>query len=257
MPITFKIPPHICKRGAQYIYSFIPLKRNECPICGNSFNNFLSGGSESPIFEKYHIIGGGYQENHLCPRCISSYRERLVYLYLKNETNIFNSRMRVLHIAPERSIQKKLKESKYLEYISCDIDSPMAMIKMDITEMYFRNDLFDAVICNHVFEHITNDFKAMAEIYRVLKPNGWAILQVPISLSFGKTYEDEAVIASAEREKAFGQSDHVRIYARDYKNRLEKVGFVVELYDFSQEYGKISSDKYGINCEEKLYICRK
>src|SRR4249920_3892182 len=124
-----------------------------------------------------------------------------------------------------------------INYVSANLDSPLAMIRMDISKIPYKANCFDVIICNHVLEHIPNDRQAMSDLYRVLKPGGWAILQVPISLSLDRTYEDPTAVTREEREKKFGQHDHVRIYAKDYKDRLENVGFTVEVYSFRKEFG--------------------
>lgn len=135
--------------------------------------------------------------------------------------------MRLLHIAPERNLQKAL-EKKNIEYFSADLDSPLAKIKMDIQNIKFPANYFDAIICNHVLEHIIDNKKAMRELYRVLKPRGWAILQVPYLPIMKTTFEDSAIVTPKERENIFGQSDHVRIYGNDYPERLRSVGFQVK-----------------------------
>jgi ubiquinone/menaquinone biosynthesis C-methylase UbiE len=129
------------------------------------------------------------------------------------------------------------------------------MVRMDITDIQYPDNYFDAIICNHVLEHVIDDYKAMTELHRVLKPGGWAVLQVPISLSLGKTYENPSVTTAREREEAFGQDDHVRIYAKDYVSRLERAGFTVNVFDWNGQAEKFGgrSNKYGLNEEEEIY----
>jgi len=229
----------------------------ECPFCGGHFRKLLPGGLDLPVLKEKNVVGGGYRLDAMCPRCHSLDRERLIYLYLKNKTNLFYENLSVLHAAPEKNLQKVLMARPNIDYLSIDFDSPLAMVKMDITDIKYEDNLFDVVICNHVLEHIPNDQKAMLELLRVLKPGGWAILQVPISLSLDKTYEDPTVTTPEEREKVFGQSDHVRIYAKDYKDRLEKVGFSVEVYSFTNEVGESATHKYVLLKDENIYICSK
>jgi predicted SAM-dependent methyltransferase len=229
-----------------------------CPFCQSHFDEFLPYGIELPVLKEKKVVGAGYRLNALCPRCGSLDRERLVYLYLKHKTNLFSvERLRVLHVAPGRNLQKVLMVLPNIDYLSADLCSPRAMVKMDITDIKYGDDCFDVIICNHVLEHIPGDRKAMSELYRVLKPGGWSILQVPISLSLDKTYEDPTVQTAEEREKLFGQCDHVRIYAKDYKERLEKAGFSVETYSFTEEFGEHYSHVYGLVKDEVLYICSK
>jgi predicted SAM-dependent methyltransferase len=229
----------------------------ECPFCGGHFRKFLPGGLDLPVLKEKNIVGGGYRVNAICWRCQAWDRERLIYLYLKNKTELFHKNLKVLHIAPERSLQRVLMTCPNIDYLSADLDSPLAMVKMDITEINYEDNSFDVIICNHVLEHIPDDRKAMSELYRVLKPAGWAILQVPVSLLLNKTYEDPAVTTPEEREKIFGQSNHVRIYGKDYKDRLEKVGFSVEVYNFAKEFGESTIHKYGLLKDEDIYICSK
>ena len=131
-------------------------------------------------------------------------------------------------MAPEPGLSRIIKRHSNIDYLTADISSDDVMVKMDIAEINYPDKAFDTIICNHVLEHIIDDRKAMRELYRVLKPGGWGILQVPISLSIDKTYEDFSVTAPSEREQVFGQSDHVRIYAIDYLDRLEEFGVEVE-----------------------------
>jgi len=128
---------------------------------------------------------------------------------------------------------------------------------MDITAIQYKDDWFDVIICNHVLEHIPNDRQAMSEIYRVLKPGGWSILQVPISLSLEATYEDPAIRTPEERERFFGQNDHVRIYAADYKRRLESAGFVVEVCNSRNTLSASEIRKYALLKDENIYLCSK
>lgn len=201
---------------------------------------------------------GGYRYA-LCPRCYSTDRERLVYWYITKKSNILNSskNIRLLHIAPEKNLQKVLKASTKINYISGDLNPLVADRKIDITNINFENDYFDFIICNHVLEHVQDDRKAMSEIFRVLKLGGEAILQVPISKYNKETFEDFSIISPREREKYFGQKDHVRIYGQDYKRRLESVGFTLDLYDIKKELSIKDIKKYGINGEEILYIGKK
>jgi len=235
--------------------------RFECPFCGGRFRKLLPAGLDSPVLARQNVVGGSRRSNAMCPRCSSLDRERLIYLYLLNKTDVFairtNQDIRLLHIAPEKNLQKVLVSFSNIRYVSADIDSPLATTRIDVTDIGFKDDTFDAILCSHVLEHVPNDLKALSELLRVSKPGAWAILQVPISLSLPSTYEDPSIAAPEERMRQFGQSDHVRIYAKDYKNRLESAGFSVEVYSFAKEYGKAAARKYGLTEEEELYICSK
>jgi predicted SAM-dependent methyltransferase len=229
----------------------------KCPFCDGHFRRLLPDGLDIPVLKEKNVVGGGYRLNAKCPYCYSSDRERLIYLYLKNKTNHFYGNLKLLHVAPERNLQKVLMAHPNIDYLSADLDSPLAMVTIDITNIQYEDNLFDILICNHVLEHVPDDQKAMLELYRVLKHGGWGILQVPISLSLNKTYEDPTVTTSEGRKKVFGQDDHVRIYARDYKDRLERVGFSVEVYRFAEEFGESAIHKYALLKDENIYICSK
>jgi ubiquinone/menaquinone biosynthesis C-methylase UbiE len=128
---------------------------------------------------------------------------------------------------------------------------------MDVRDIPFKDNEFDVAMCNHVFEHVDEDHKAMTEFFRVLKPGGWAIFQVPIDNTREVTYEDARIIDPAEREKHFWQHDHVRLYGRDYGKRLAKAGFIVDENDYIKAIGDDLAHRYALPFGEILYICRK
>ena len=234
-----------------------------CPYCKNSFRKFLPGGSDLPVIIENEIIGAGLRENCVCPRCYSTDRDRLLYLYLHQKTNIFKEKTRILHIAPSGSLAALLSSKKNIDYHTGIKHhegfyySKETQI-LDITAIPHNDNDFDVIICNHVLEHVIEDRKAMSEIFRVLKPGGWAILQVPISKTLEKTFEDNNIIDPKEREKYFGQFDHVRIYGQDYPDRLSEIGFNVEVIDiFFENIKDIEIEKLALNKKEKIYIGHK
>lgn len=218
-----------------------------CPLCNNSFLKF------APHKKK--------RDNAKCPKCGSLERHRLLYLYLK-ESNLISSdkKTRLLHFAPEKVFFQLLSSNSNIEYFPCDFDYEKyhgKVIEMDITDIKFSADYFDVIICNHVLEHIPDDMKAMRELNRVLKPDGFSILQVPIDYTKAHTYEDFSITKPKEREKAFGQHDHVRIYGKDYADRLTKAGFKVKEDHFVQQFSDEDIKKYGLSKKEIIYICKK
>ncbi|GAA0890686.1 hypothetical protein GCM10009122_03650 [Fulvivirga kasyanovii] len=143
-------------------------------------------------------------------------------------------------------------------YITGDLESPLAKVKMDVHEIPFEANTFDAAMCNHVMEHVDDDIKAMSEIYRVLKPGGWAIMQVPFFNPIPDvTFEDKSITDPREREKWYGQDDHVRLYGKDYPDRLRKAGFEVTEDRFIYELGEEAVKKYALPAHEIIYFCRK
>ncbi len=144
-----------------------------------------------------------------------------------------------------------------LDYVSAGLDSPLAMVKMDITNIAYGDNSFDAILCVHVLEHVMDDQTAMSELFRVLKPGGWAILQSPIDLNRDKTFEDPNIVLPEDRERIFGQNDHVRIYGRDYEDRLAKAGFALKVDSYVKDLGPVLIKKYGLAKDEDIYLCSK
>lgn len=215
-----------------------------CPICKMSFREWLD-------------CGLVLRRKGKCPQCSSAERHRLIYLYLKNKTNFFRSSLKVLHVAPEPCFLRIFKKMKNLEYQTADLESPYADLKIDITDMSrIPDNTYDVVLCFHVLEHIPEDLKAIREMNRVLKPDGWAILQVPIKKGT-KTFEDPSVLSPAMRRKLFGQEDHVRVYGDDYKDRLESSGFITKLEPFARHLGETKIKQYGVPASEDIFHCFK
>jgi len=206
------------------------------PIDGKSFREFLPYG--------YNKI----RENALSPSTLSLERHRLLWLYLKNETDFFTSKKKVLHFAPEQAFFERFKAMDNLDYTTTDLDSPIADVKADICNLPFANDTFDLIICNHVLEHIVNDKVAMNELYRVMKRGGMGIFQVPYEEDLETTYEDSSIKGKKERKEAFGQYDHVRIYGQDYFERLENTGFNVLQVDYTK---KLTDEEIELYCLTK------
>ena len=166
--------------------------------------------------------------------------------------------MHVLHIAPEACFIKRFEKIHGDHYITADIESPLAKVKMDIHEIPFAENTFDAVLCNHVLEHVRDDIKAMSEIHRVLKPGGFSILQVPFFNPIPEvTLEDPSITDSREREKAFGQDDHVRKYGKDYAKRMEHAGLIASEDEFVNTLSEETRNKFGLVRGEILYIGKK
>jgi SAM-dependent methyltransferase len=215
------------------------------PIDGNSFRKFLPYGYEK------------VRENVLSPSTLSLERHRLFWLYLKNNTTFFSEKHKVLHFAPEQAFVKRFRKMKNLEYVTTDLNSPIADVKADICNLPFTDNEFDFIICNHVLEHIPDDKKAMQELYRILSPGGTAILQVPYEASRTTTFEDDSITNPKERARIFGQYDHVRVYGMDFFDKLSAVGFSVEAVDYTATLSDVDIDKYRLAKGELLPVCSK
>ena len=191
-----------------------------------------------------------------CPVCWSLERHRLINLYMTQKTDLLDGRRkRMLHVAPEPQLSWWFQAQPHIDYLSADLFAVNAMVKMDITDIQYPDDSFDVIYCSHVLEHVPDDRKAMREFRRVLRPGGWAILQVPITADV--TFEDPTVTTPAERERLFGQHDHVRRYGPDYKDRLGDAGFSVTVDEFVRDMDDASIRRLGLMRSEDVYLCRK
>jgi SAM-dependent methyltransferase len=235
-----------------YVFKlFAPLlykgNKVECPVCEKSFSKFLSYGSEV-----------AHRENVLCPFDLTLERHRLMWLYLKDESNFFTApKLDVLHIAPEQCFIHKFKKQANLNYLTGDLESPIADIHFDLHSIPLEDNRFDVLFCNHVMEHVNDPLQCMREIYRVMKPGGWAIMQVPQDMNRETTYEDASIITPEDREKHFWQKDHVRLFGRDYPQWLEKAGFKVEEFELKKHYDASKIERFRLMKDEVLYIFKK
>lgn len=222
----------------QYLYKG---NKVECPVCNSTYRKFLPYGY------------GPVRSNVLCPKCLSLERHRLVWLYLKEKTSFFSDDIKVLHIAPEQCFEERFKEQKNLNYVTADIESPLADYKCDVQKMPFGDNEFDVILCNHVLEHVDDDSRAMSEFIRVLKPGGFAILLVPLDFDRETTYEDPSITSPKERAKHFRQYDHVRLYGLDFPERLKRVGFIIPEKNYLEEIDPKLKKRFSLPEKEFMY----
>jgi SAM-dependent methyltransferase len=190
-----------------------------------------------------------------CPVCYSLERHRLIWRYFRECTDLCDGKpKRLLHVAPEPQLGRLLRGLPAIDYVSADLAPGKAMVRADVTNLPFQDNGFDVIYCSHVLEHVVDDRKAMSEFCRVLKPNGWAILQVPIRGE--TTFEDPSITSPEDRLQWFGQEDHVRIYGADYKERLERAGFTVTIDPLARSLPEIEAKRIGIDRGEDIYFCR-
>ena len=220
--------------GARVLGFFYRGNNVECPVCGSTYSKFLPYGRVST------------RENALCPNCLSLERHRLMWLYLRDRTDFTSAKLKVLHVAPELCFLKKFEALENLEYIKADLESPWATVHFDVHEIPFDENTFDVVICNHLLEHVEDDIKSLKELYRVLKPGGWGIMQSPINPAREVTDEDRSLQTPKDREKKYGQSDHVRDFGLDYPVRLEKGGFRVMVDEFVRSLPDEKVKRYAV-----------
>ncbi|MCH7407461.1 class I SAM-dependent methyltransferase [Belliella aquatica] len=214
-----------------------------CNVCDHQFRKFLPYGRKA-------------RENALCPNCLALERHRLMWLFLQEKTNFFNGKLKVLHIAPELCFIDRMDSLPNLEYITGDIESPLAKVKMDVHQIPFEDNSFDVVFCNHVMEHVDDDILACKEINRVLKNDGWGIIQSPV-YDLENTIEDKSITDPAERERMFGQRDHVRKYGNDYAKRLSKSGLNVKEDRFVKTLEETKIQKHALPVNEIIFYCTK
>ena len=242
------IPRPLLIKASYWVKPFVSLylrgNKYTDPIDGKSFRKFLPYGYETQ------------RENVLAPGTLSLERHRLLWLYLQS-IDFFTHPKKVLHVAPEQCFYKRFKQQKNLDYLTTDLYSPLADVKADICNLPFEDNVYDIVFCNHVLEHIEDDTKAMQELYRVLKPGGMGIFQIPQDLNRETTYEDFTITSPEQRKKHFGQYDHVRIYGKDYFAKLRKVGFQVEEIKPIEVTNNENINRYRLSTIEILPVCTK
>ena len=243
------IPRHYLQHVSHFFLQIFSLflrgNKYEDPINGITYRKLLPYGRLKS------------RENALAPDSMSLERHRLMWLFLKERTNFFNSNLKFLHIAPEYCFIKIFKNMKNLDYTTGDLISPWADVKMDVHNIPFPENTFDVVICNHVLEHVDDSDVVMKEFYRVMKPGGWGIFQVPIDLESKTTKEDKSITDPKEREKLYWQSDHLRLFGLDYPDKLRNAGFKVTESNFINQIEKDLIIRYALPKDEIIYLCEK
>jgi SAM-dependent methyltransferase len=219
-------------------------RRVECPCCGARLRKFVP-------------IARSYDPDLECPRCGSYSRHRQLWLFLTQRMRVLSERLALLHVAPEVFFHRRLERAPNLRYVSVDLHAPHAMERADVEALPYVDGSFDAVVCSHVLEHVNDDRGAMSELWRVLKPGGWAVIQAPVDRSMATTREDPDVRDPHERARLFGAEDHVRLYGRDYVPRLEDAGFEVSVVPFHSEIAPDLRERYGLLALEDVHLCRK
>ena len=204
----------------------------ECPCCSATFELFR------------HYSG---RPRAACPNCGARERHRALWLYLRDEVVVRRVPWTMLHFAPEPEISEKLREVGALTYTTADLEPGRADEAFDITAIPHPEGSFDLVLISHVLEHVPHDERALAEIFRILTPGGRAILQHPIRYRSPTTYEDFSITSEADRATHFGQFDHVRVYGRDFIERVRRAGFAVTHRRFEQERDFATRMRYGLH----------
>ena len=243
------------QRVAEWIVPVVGLlylgKGKQCPLCGCQRRKFLPYGYVTS------------RENALCPNCLSLERHRLLWLWLLRESDIGRGAMalpKMLHIAPEVALMRKFKKmyaSTPDRYVTADLESPLADMHFDVQQIPLEDESFDAIICNHIMEHVEDDRKALKELYRIMRRGGWGVILSPVELERDKTFEDDTITDRAERTRIFGQYDHRRIYGRDYAERLREAGFEVYDIDYKNELSKAEQELYALPADHLYIVCKQ
>ena len=248
--LTRFIPRTVLQRGAH-----LGLRTFCCVYTGSKFEDPIDGRKYRKLLPYGRVRT---RTNALSPSTLSLERHRALWIYLKENTGFFAEENKMLHLAPEYCYIKRFKSMKNLEYITGDLDSPWADHHFDVHNIPFDDNSFDVLMANHLMEHVDNDYKVLEELYRVMKPGGWGILQVPIDWKNPNTQEDRSVTDPAERERLYWQSDHLRLYGfEDYPDRLKGAGFEVEIVDMQNQLGEERYNKYCLGDERWVFVVRK
>lgn len=248
------VPRPILQRIAGWAVPIMGLwyigKGKECPLCGCRRRKFLPYGYVTQ------------RDNALCPNCLALERHRTLWLWLLRESDIGRGAValpRLLHVAPEVALMRKFSRiyaKQPADYVTADLESPLADLHFDIQHIPLEDESFDVVICNHIMEHVEDDRLAMREILRIMRKGGWGVILSPVDLQRDKTFEDDTITDEAERTRIFGQYDHRRIYGRDYAERLREAGFEVYECDYANLIPAKEKELYALT-DELLYIVRK
>lgn len=232
-----------------------------CPFCHWSYRNFRPRGQtiNQDLFQRYGMVGGGLREHCECPGCHSHDRERLLYLFLRQRTDLFDPsiKRRVLHSAPESNLRRVLQSQPHLDYLDVDRNPQRARQAVDLTSMPFADGSFDVVISCHVIQEIPDDRAAMREIYRVLAPGGWAIVQAPVGAKLERTIEDDTAVTGQQQWERFGDVYFRRVYGRDYPQRWEEVGFIMQVHPFARELGADTRRRMSLLEDEVVYVAHR
>lgn len=232
--------------GWKFITSLVTGGDKLCPVCRTQLRSFLPFG-----------VGGRVRWGALCPACRSLERDRSAWLEISTRENRLERTHNLLHVAPERCLERLLRQRLGSHYLTVDLLRRDVNCRASVEALPFPDGSFDGIICNHVLEHVQDDRRAMKELRRVLAPSGWALLQVPITLGLARTVEAPTLTSPQERRRRFGQHDHVRLYGRDYADRLLAAGLRAELMAICKRYSIADVSRYGLDRREILHFCRR
>lgn len=208
-----------------------------CPICEFDGRKFASAGHPP-------------RPESQCPQCGARERHRLLWYYIRNETNLTDGGNDILYFAPSKNILDDLQEYGN-NVLTMDLLMDGVDLNADITRLPFTDGTFDWIVCSHVLEHIPNDRAAMSEMERVLNPEGEALIMVPKDRSRDQTYEDSSITSPEARRREFGQENHVRWYGTDFPERLSNSGFNVSTETYADSLNDDTIEQYGLRVYDR------
>lgn len=227
------------------------LNLNYCPIC-NDFFEFLD-------------FGHPPRSNVQCPSCNSLERMRFTFLFIQShlKDKFSKDNIKLLHFAPEKIFYDLFSKKSNIDYYPVDFDPERyerqginIIKKVDMMDIPWGDKTFDVIYNSHVLEHVPDDIHGMSELYRVLKDDGVCITLAPV-FKMENTLEKEEYNTPELRLKYYGQDDHLRKYGLDFKDRLESVGFKVDVINSSDILSDSDKKLYAINDFDEIYLCTK
>ncbi len=225
---------------------FLSGSRYYCPCCEKSASRFLEKGNGIEV-----------RGNAVCPHCGSLERTRLLYLFLKDKTNIFRDNPFILHFAPEDAL--KVHFAANPNYTDADLNPNLASHQMDITDIRFPDNHFDFIICSHVLGHVPNEQKALQELYRVLKSGGRLFLMSLMDPEAQLTLENPEYNTPEMKLRHYGEKDLERLYGNDFSERISAEGVTVERIDYRLQFSDSVRQRMalGNGRREVIYLVTK
>ncbi|HWD63912.1 MAG TPA: methyltransferase domain-containing protein [Solirubrobacteraceae bacterium] len=212
-----------------------------CPLCGRSFRCFMDAWN---------------RPDAICWRCGSHERHRALWLFLEQRPELLAGAGSLLHFAPEWALRRRFSQLTHLRYVTADLSDPDVDLQLDLTALALPDASYDAVVCSHVLEHVSDDRAAMSELRRITAPGGWCLVMVPLDLGRSQTYEDPSITSPEERERAYRQHDHLRLYAADIGARLQQAGFAVERVEPAGSFGPEALARCRLLESDYIWLCR-